>query len=347
MKRQMQSWAFASLALLAASCAKDSNTEGPLLEDLYGEFSLVEDLSPSKGDVDFSTGEKIYFTAQFSKTTDWELHLLGLTSGAEKVISGKSRFLNQENAQWDGSTTIFPMFKVEQVAVSLWIPEDSLTLTDTVNVLGTKVNDGLLVADFEASIPGQPPVLNPGFEVFRQSGANMSFRIDDEDISAQGQYYYDMGGEVGWDWLIGYIYMPASALPDSVLNGGITYPLSANPQQVYLNLIVYSPVGIDNELLLIRINEDDNLNGSFNGANEDQWSIEIRDVTAGWNQISLKYSDLVTLVNGAPGNPAGNGVYEPDKINKIEFLFLANPSSGYSQMYMDYVIFTEGGPLKP
>jgi hypothetical protein len=52
-------------------------------------------------------------------------------------------------------------------------------------------------------------------------------------------------------------------------------------------------------------------------------------------------------VNGAPGNPAGNGVHEPEKINKIELLMLANPNSGYSRLLIDYIIFTEGGPLEP
>jgi hypothetical protein len=115
-----------------------------------------------------------------------------------------------------------------------------------------------------------------------------------------------------------------------------------------MNFALYSPIGVSNELLLIRINEDENLDGSFNAASEDQYSIEIRDVEDGkWSLYSIKYSDLTALVNGQPVTPAGNALHEPDKINQIEFLFLANPSSGYSQLYMDYVIFTEGGPLQP
>jgi hypothetical protein len=330
--------AAATVALIGA-CTEDIGNEGPQLEDLYGDFRLVTGLETSADDVNFSAGEKMYFTAAFNKSTDWEIHLKGQTSGAEKVITGKSRMLDQSNATWDGSTTIFPMFREEQVAVSLVVPEGSLEMMDTVNVLGTKINDGLIVADFESG-------LNPGWEVFKQSGARMKFEIKN-DSAAQGQACYDLAGEVNWDWLIGYLYLPASALPDTVLNGGTTYPLSSNPNQVYLNLLVYSPAEYNNELLLIRINEDDNLNGSHNGSNEDQWSAEIREVAAGWNQISLRYADLVTLVNGAPGNPAGNGVHEPEKINKIELLMLANPNSGYSRLLIDYIIFTEGGPLEP
>ena len=108
-----------------------------------------------------------------------------------------------------------------------------------------------------------------------------------------------------------------------------------------------SPVGITNGLLLIRINEDEDLDGTFNAANEDQYSIEINNVDPGWNLYSFRYSELAALFNGQPTNAAGNDLHEPDKIHQVEFLFLANPSSGYSRLLMDYVVFTEGGPLNP
>lgn len=332
----------AATALVVWGCTKDNGVEGPLLQDLYGDFSLVNGLESSREDVDFSAGESIYFTAEFSKSTDWELHIVGLESGAEKVITGKSRMLEQSNATWDGSTSEFPLFREELVEVRLWVPEDTLSLYDTVEVMGVKVIDGFTLLDFEDN------TVNPLWDIFVQSGANMSFIIDDSQPAAQGRYYYDMGGEVNWDWLIGYFYVPSSSFPDSVLNGGTTLPLSGNPNNMFLNMALYSPEGINNELLLIRINEDDNMDGSFNAANEDQYAIEIRDVdNEKWSLLSLRYADLTALVNGAPVEPAGNGLREPDKIHQVEFLFLANPSSGYSQMYLDYVIFTEGGPLEP
>jgi hypothetical protein len=52
-------------------------------------------------------------------------------------------------------------------------------------------------------------------------------------------------------------------------------------------------------------------------------------------------------VNGAETAPIGNGLHEPDKLVQVSILFLANPASGYSQAYLDYVTFTEGGPLQP
>jgi hypothetical protein len=56
---------------------------------------------------------------------------------------------------------------------------------------------------------------------------------------------------------------------------------------------------------------------------------------------------MVTLVNGQPAAPIGNGIREPHKLKEVSVLFLANPTSGYSQSYMDYLIFTQNGPLIP
>jgi hypothetical protein len=327
---------FALIGMLG--CSEDP--EGPLLSDLYGEFNLIAGLEVSSDAVDFCSGESVFFTAEFSKSTDWELRIQGLSSGSEKIISGKSRRLDATNTSWNGSTTDFPLFRAEQAEITLYVPEDTLYMKDTVSIDVPKCDEGFVLLDFES---GE----NPLWDEFVQSGGQMTFNVDDVDTAAQGQYYYDMAGEVNWDWLIGYLYVPAASFSDSVLQGGNTLPLSGDPNNVYINFLLNSPVGINNELLLIRINEDEDLDGTFNGANEDQYSIEIRNVDPGWNLYSFKYSELAALFNGQPTSAAGNDLHEPDKIHQVEFLFLADPSSGYSRLLMDYVVFTEGGPLDP
>ncbi len=77
------------------------------------------------------------------------------------------------------------------------------------------------------------------------------------------------------------------------------------------------------------------------------YSFEYRPTENGWKQLSLNYADLQTLVNGAPTAAIGNGIHEPNKLLKVSLLFLANPTSGYSQSYIDYMIFTENAPLNP
>ena len=326
---------FAVLAtLLVSACAEKITSEGPALDDLFGEFSLISPLSTSTSDVDFSSGEKLVLSAQFSKSADWQADLVGLSSGAHKVITGKSKIMDASNATWDGSTTIFPMFREEQVAIDLYIPEVDLHMYDTVTVSGVKLNDGFLIADFESGP-------NPGWILFAQSGADMTFRIENTDVPAQGSHYYDMGGEVNWDWLIGYIEFPASAYQVP------TFPLNPNPNNVYFNVLLYKPAGITNALALFQFREDDNLDGNFNGSTEDMYAVEVSGLDVGWNQVSLRYSDFIALNNGQPVAPNGNGIHEPNKIMNVAVLMLANPASGYSQLYMDYMIFTQNEPLNP
>lgn len=324
------------LAALLAGCERSLDTEGPDLEDLYGEFSVLDPFTLSQNKVDFAAGEKVHFTARFSKIIDWKLSIKGKASGAQRVFEGKSRQIDISNSEWAGETSLLPIFLVEECEAHLSVADDSLQFTEILTIEGVKSNEGFVVADFENG-------WNDQWLTFVQSGADMSFNITDSDPAAQGNFYYDMGGEVDWDWLIGMIEFPASAYGEN------TFPLSNNANDVYFNAMVYLPEGITNPVLLMQFREDENEDGEFDEESEDMYSLELKvsDLTSGWQLISLKYADLVALANGAPVEPNGNGNHEPDKLWRVSNLFLANPSSGYSQMYMDYVIFTEGAPLKP
>jgi len=326
---------FLAIVILLGCKRDDPEFIGPSLENIFGEFSVLEDFDITNRNVNFFDGQTTTFTAQFSKEVDWQVHVTGLTSGSHKVIEGFSSILDATNAKWNGTTTDLPLFNVETCAVELRIPSDSISILDTLNVLGTRVAEGLIVADFENGI-------DPGWTGFVQSGADMSFNITNDVVPGQGDHYYDMGGEVNWDYLIGLIDFPAAAL------GGDTYPLNSNPGMVYFNVMLYLPEGINNEIVLFQFREDDNGDGFYTENAEDMFSIEMNGtLEPGWQLISMRYADMQTLVNGAPSSPIGNGLYEPNKLSKISCLFLANPETGYSQTFMDYIIFTEGGPLNP
>lgn len=323
------------VASIAVSCNRDTEPLGPGLDEIYGPFSVLEDFQVSDNSVDFKSGENLVFSVRFSKTVDWELHVIGETSGAEKVLTGKSKVVDESNATWDGTTTTPPMFKEESCWAYVTVPEEGYADT----IMGLTIDSarsvsGFVVADFENGI-------NPGWNIFAQSGANMSFNIVEADSAAQSGHYYDMGGEVSWDWLIGLIDFPASAY------GEQAYPLSDNSGEVYFNTFLYVPEGISNEVILFQFSEDEDGNGSFQSASEDMYSLELRGLETGWQLISVRYSDLQALVNGQPSTPAGNEVHEPHKLYQVSLLFLANPSSGYSQTFVDYIVFTENGPLVP
>lgn len=323
------------LMLAFIACERTEEVfQGPDLDNIFGPFSILEDLDISNRNVDFEAGQTTTFSAIFSKQVDWELHIIGQNTGAHKIISGFSSELDASNARWNGTTTEIPLFSAEECAVELRIPSDSVIVYDTLNVTSTRMINGLVVADFESGI-------NNDWNIFAQSGADMSFFISNEVTPAQGNGYYDMGGAVPWDYLIGLIEFPAFAL------GADTYDLPNDPTQVYFNVMLYIPDGIVNEIVLFQFREDDNEDGVYTENAEDMFALELTGLDAGWQLVSVRYSDLPTLVNGVPSDPFGNGLYEADKLSRVSVLFLANPASGYSQTLMDYLIFTEGGPLVP
>ncbi|KAB2807358.1 hypothetical protein [Phaeocystidibacter luteus] len=325
----------AAVSVALVSCDRDTDPQGPSLDELYGDFSVLQDFEVTRNTVNFASGQNLHFTARFSKTVDWEIHIVGETSGAEKIFTGKSKVVDAENALWNGTTTNLPMFKREACMAYITVPEEGYGDTiPQINVDSVRVTTGFVIADFESG-------MNPGWNSFAQSGADMSWNIVQADSAAEKEHYFDMGGEVNFDYLIGLIDFPASAYNEAL------FPLNPNPDQVYFNVFLYKPAGITNEIVLFQFREDENENGIYNQNNEDMYSLELKGLDVGWQMISIRYSDMVALVNGQPADPAGNGVHEPDKLLQVSVLFLADPSSGYSQTWMDNLIFTENQAFQP
>lgn len=329
-KHFLASLALASLAF--ASCERDLTPEGPALTDLYGTFKVKTGLAASQAQVNFANGESVYFTAETSISTDFVLTITGQTSGAVKRIEGKARTLDATNALWQGETSQFPTFQTEMCDVMLTYPGYPDTLYGNVQVLGTRVIEATILDDFENG-------MSPEWTKFIQSGANMKFTVQGGAPLAEGLSYYKMGGTVAWDWLIGMVEMPKNNF-----NGGAGFSLNSDADKVYFNGVFRQLAGLDNGIILLQLREDDNGDGTYSEGNEDMWSVEIRPGSA-WELDSYKYSDLVTLVNGAASAALGNGLHEPDKLHRVSILFLANPSSGYAECDTDMLCFTENAPL--
>ena len=322
--------------ILITACRKDELNviDGPSLQDLNGAFVIINGLQASKDSVDFSAGESVYFTAEMSKTSEWKLSISGMTSGAVKEFTGISSSVDVNQSLWTGSTTNFPIFKAEMCKVQLTFTGEVDTLTAYVKVMAPKTNTGFLISDFETGF-------NSGWASFVQLGANMDFQIKSDITAPEGDSYYNMAGTVDWDWLIGLVNFKATAY------GSTTLPLSSNPNNVYFNLMVYGEPGLTNSLVLFQFEEDENGDGAFTSASEDMYSLQINVDWVGWKLVSIKYSDIPCLVNGSPAAPSGEGTHQSDKIRQINMLHLANPVSGFAKSKLDYIIFTENGPLIP
>ncbi len=326
---------FTLLIFVAISCRKEEvgQFEGPSLLEINTPFEIVTGLAVSQSTVDFSAGEIVTFSAELSKTSAWKLRIIGESSGAEKIVLGNSKVIDVSSYMWEGSTTNLPMFKNEMCEVQLSFPGEEDTLFEAVEITSVKTNTGFVVADFDSGF-------NPGWTSFIQSGLDMDFQIK-TDGAAEGDAYYNMAGTVDWDYLIGLVNFNADAY------GATHFPLNSNPNNVYFNVMVYGEPGLQNSIVLFQFEEDENGDGSFSGADEDMYSAEILVNWEGWKLLSFKYNDIASLVDGIPSEAAGNNVHNSEKILKINMLHLANPATGYAKSKLDYIIFTENGPLIP
>ena len=311
------------------SCRKDEVNliDGPSLTDVFGSFQVKTDLEPKEPSVDFTSEQSTFFTCEFTTVAEWQLTIVGRESGATKIITGSSKVLNAETASWNGSTTLFPMFEAEMCDVMLTFTNQPDTLNTEIEVLSPKENPGFLIADFESG-------WNNGWSTFIQSGADMDFNIKTNETAPQEGAYYNMQGTVNWDWLIGLVDFNATAYGLPVL------PLTDNGDNLFFNALVYGEPGLSNTLMLFRFDEDENGDGVFSESSEDQYLFEFPVDWVGWRLVSIRYSEL-------PGTGNGNDTHNPDKINKVSVLHLANPSSGFAKSGLDYIIFTENEALEP
>lgn len=320
------------LLLFALSACKEDDFEGPGLQDLYGEFDIVDSMALSTHSVDFGNQETVFFTASFSKIIDWKITITGLETGSQKRITGKSSRIDVANSLWIGNTTVFPLFGAEDCSVMMTFLNEPDTLYDMLTIVSPKQNTGILIDDFENG-------LNPNYVNWGIHGVN--FYPDSTDhAAAQGDYYFRLNGTVNWDWLINKIVIPPAS--------GLTYfPLPSNPAGLYFNTFIYGEPDKGNTLLKFEFREDDNGDGTYDANTEDRYDYELNVGWDGWQLLSLDYSQLETPGDGQFGGANGNKFHQPDKIISIEILLLSDPNLGEARSDLDYLIWTTGAALNP
>ena len=323
------------LAFFFISCEKEG-IEGPNLNDLYGDLTIVQGLEVIGDSTDFSNNENLFFTASFSKIVDWSISIVGQNSGSTKVISGKSNSINEENSSWNGGVTTLPFFQVENCSVVLSFSNHNDSIFKTLNIVSSKTygnGQELLISDFESGF-------NPNFTSFFQTTCSKSIETGG---AGQKERYLSQEGTCDWDWLIGYIDYPTSHW----LQQGV---LSADPDNVFFNMMIYgdstlSPTNEANSLFKLEFYEDENQDDYYNPNNEDRLDYEFHVDWNGWKMISIRYSDLILATDPNGGGTGGNAIREPNKIIKIRTLLLANPTSGFAKADVDYLIWSEGSPI--
>ncbi|MCX6189438.1 MAG: hypothetical protein NTW54_07545 [Bacteroidetes bacterium] len=318
------------------SCRKDKSTfDGPSIAEIFSDFKVLENFKANKDSVNFNSGELVTFSAAFNKVVSWTITVTGSTSKASKIIKGEGRTISVVNGQWNGSTSLFPLFAIENCTAKLKIKDVLDSFSVNIKIIQPKKIDGFLIADFESG-------LNTKWTKFVQSGANMDFQVKTDSFAPEGKKYLNMAGTVNWDYLIGLIDFPATAY-----GANVTFPLSSNADAEYFNCLIYGVPNTNPSIVLFQFKEDENGDGTFNANNEDEYDYEIKVDWDGWKLVSVRYTDIVTLVNGVPAVAKGNALHNPNKLGKISMLHLANPANGFASCKLDLVMFTTNKPLEP
>jgi hypothetical protein len=331
-------------------CTKD-DVEGPLITDLYGTFSITDSFLLVNKTPDFSSGDIVKFYCGFNKTIDWKITITGLQSNSVKEISGFSSSIDSNNVMWYGTTSQLPFFNIENCAVELTFMNESDTLRDTLNIVGTNsYEDGILVADFENGLPPDALVSwtsNIGFRTFDISN----------DDPLLGNAYFKMGGKVNWDWPIGKLDLKLSL-------SSVTVPA----EEFYINIGILSD-SIDihtGQFINIMISEstlpfNDDLTPNQVGqqladifdASDEVYKMKVPVDWHGWRILSFPYSEFEELSPGAAGIIFNKN---PNNISGIRIACQACPSSGANvncpenldkivRTDIDHIIFTEYSPL--
>lgn len=313
-----------------AACERDTEEQGPSLNDIYGEFSMVESFEASRETVDFQGGESVNFTAQFSKRVNWEVHIIGKSSGATKILTGLSDRFDDANAKWNGTTTQLPMFKQGEECMAVLVVENE-NFTDTIpsiTVTQTRPVDGFVVANFDEG-------LNAGADLFVQSGADMRFDTVFTPTSPQGSAYWEFSGLVTFRDDLGNIMIPKSSFIDS------SFTLSTNSDIVYINFFARKDPNTVKDIIVFQFMEDDDDSGAFeeNPGSDDLYEYVIQGLTNDWQLYTVRYSEL------EGDGTAGNGLKNPEKFVGIRILPIGLGEA--YEAYIDYVIITENHPLVP
>ena len=78
--------ALTSLTLAIMTSCNRPVTEGPAINDLFGVFEIVDSLQLSNASPDFSLGETVRFSCEFSKPVNWTLSIVGLETGSINAL---------------------------------------------------------------------------------------------------------------------------------------------------------------------------------------------------------------------------------------------------------------------
>jgi len=334
-------------------CAKPE-IEGPELQDLFGPFEVLEGLTADREMVDFAAGEQVGFAAKLSIRTDWRLEIIGLESGARKVIEGRERDITAAVAAWDGTITFAPLFGAEPCATRLTFVHYPDTLWgDTVEVLGVREAPevALVLSDFENAAQPVSAFTEPVSTNLRATGTYY------ENLYTSPPSFATVEPAEGAGfWVMSANHTPANIfICGAAINAASATSASdvyldlgtLNPEHVYFNALVYG-FGDGNSRLQVGLKEDDNLDGAYDRFTEGAYNAEVVVDWVGWKVVSIRADAFLRSTIGGYGNNDATGRQDLDRVLQVEFLLLAKEqTTGFVGHAIDFMNFTVYTPWQP
>ena len=332
----------ALLVMLLGAC-RETGQLGPDLQDIFGEFEILEPLGQDRTEVDFSVGETVEFTAQISIRTPWRLVIRNASTGSRKIIEGNAKDISGDVARWNGSVTFAPLFNagdVVEATLSFTEYPDATMTSDPITITGPRPlpTGGTLVSDFESGAEGLEAFSEFSFE-------ETSNGIDSLFPAAIGDKYWYMDGRDN-NSSVFVCGMRATALGTQ---GTPVFELNnENPNSVYFNVFVFG-TGQPNTQLVIDFQEDDNLDGTYSPTSEGTYNMSFDVDWNGWRLISFPLAETLLSTNGGLGNVDANGAKEIDRIIALQFILLSNLGQNDNAVSfgIDHPIFTVNTPFEP
>ena len=337
---------FLGLVCFLYSCTK-KEFEGPSIDILYSDFEVIEPLKIINKTPSFSSNEQVGFHCEFNKPVQWKITIMGLSTSANRQITGFSNLIDSNIIVWNGGPSQVPFFSEEVCAIELTFENEIDTLRDTISIVSAKTyENGVWLEDFEDGIPVN------GLVYYNTDGGGMTFSVANDDALLGGSYF-KMGGRVNWDWSLGNLDLPLNitnvgqASDDLYINIGILSDLQDLHTGQFINILISEETDIP-----FNDNPNNNASDLFESTME-VYKMKVPVDWDGWQLKSFRYSDFEPI---SANDPNINFNMNPSHIRAIRISCQACPSSSGNPICpenfnkdvrtdIDHIIFTINSSL--
>lgn len=339
--RKIQAIALMALApLFFESCSMDEEPIGANVVPAKEGFEVLKPLELNDDVLNFAI-DSLTLSTTFSQEVTYTANFKGLSSGAIKSVRGTADKFSPESFAWHGEHDGLNFFREgEEVEIEVSFFGSTTVLKDTVTISKANTFDSkycypIPAGDFEGTVLDW----SNGWWI----DAPKVF-LTTEIATPQGVKALKHAGSNSAS-----VYVTGSS---HALDAGFFYPLTKNPDSLWVNLFVYGN-GSPKTELIVEIKEADAAGLAKpkfkweNGVTDGVQAI-IKTDHIGWKLFSFQYSAL-PFSTYALGGGNGNKIHESDRIQA--FTINLQTAEGFNgetvEAIIDFPVFTIGGPFDP